>query len=113
MSRIDAGIDTAHFVAKEVSKPMGENDVTTSETRDVAGYWKATLRLTIALLIVWFLASYGAGILFREALDNFSIGGAPLGFWFAQNGAIYIFLVLIVIYCRKMTQYEKRFGIKG
>ena len=54
-----------------------------------------------------------AGILFREALDNLHIGGAPLGFWFAQNGAIYIFLALIVVYCRKMTQYEKIFGIKG
>jgi len=85
----------------------------TTNKLDADGYWKATLRLTISLLIVWFLASYGAGILFRETLDSFSIGGAPLGFWFAQNGAIYIFLALIVIYCRKMTEYEKIFGIKG
>ena len=83
----------------------------TPDNYDAAGYWKATLRLTISLLIIWFAASYGAGILFREALDNFSIGGAPLGFWFAQNGSIYVFLILIVIYCRKMTQYEKKFGI--
>lgn len=81
--------------------------------QDPEGYWKATLRLTISLLIIWFLVSFGAGILFREALDNFSIGGAPLGFWFAQNGSIYVFLVLIVVYCIKMTQYEKKFGIKG
>lgn len=87
--------------------------MTTTNELDAKGYWKAMIRLTISLLIVWFLASYGAGILFREALDNFSIGGAPLGFWFAQNGAIYIFLLLIVIYCRKMTQYEKKFGVKG
>jgi len=84
----------------------------TEPTRiDAKGYWKAMIRLTISLLIVWFFASFGAGILFREALDNFSVGGAPLGFWFAQNGAIYVFLVLIVIYCRKMTQYEIKFGI--
>ncbi len=76
-------------------------------------YWRATLRLTIGLLIVWFLASFGAGILFREALDNFKIGGAPLGFWFAQNGAIYVFVILIVIYCRGMTALEKKYGIKG
>lgn len=81
--------------------------------QDPEGYWKATLRLTISLLIIWFLVSFGAGILFREALDYFSIGGAPLGFWFAQNGSIYVFLVLIVVYCIKMTQYEKKFGIKG
>lgn len=85
----------------------------TTNKQDAKGYWKATIRLTISLLIIWFLVSYGAGILFREALDNFSIGGAPLGFWFAQNGAIYVFLVLIVIYCRQMTKLEKKYGIKG
>lgn len=84
-----------------------------ADTQDVAGYWKATIRLTISLLTVWFLVSFGAGILFREALDNFKIGGAPLGFWFAQNGAIYVFLLLIVIYCRQMTKLEKKYGIKG
>lgn len=87
--------------------------MTTTNELDAKGYWKAMRRLTVSLLLVWFLASFGAGILFREALDNFSIGGAPLGFWFAQNGAIYVFLILIVIYCRKMTQYEKKFGVKG
>jgi len=81
--------------------------------RDEQGYWQATIRLTITLLIIWFLVSFGAGIIFRDALDNFNIGGAPLGFWFAQNGSIYVFLILIVIYCRKMTAYEKKFGVKG
>ena len=78
-----------------------------------AAYWRAAKRLTISLLAVWFLASYGAGILFREALDAFSIGGAPLGFWFAQNGAIYVFLVLIVVYCIQMTKLEDKHGIRG
>ena len=85
----------------------------TENKQDAEGYWKATIKLTISLLVIWFLVSYGAGILFREALDNLSFGGAPLGFWFAQNGAIYVFLALIVVYCRKMTQYEEKFGIKG
>ena len=80
---------------------------------DAKGYWKAMIRLTLALLFIWFLASFGAGILFREALDNFSIGGAPLGFWFAQNGAIYVFLILIIIYCRQMTKLEKKYGVKA
>lgn len=80
---------------------------------DAKGYWRATLRLTLSLLAIWFLVSYGAGILFRETLDQFYIGGAPLGFWFAQNGAIYVFLILIVIYCRQMTKLEKKYGIKG
>jgi len=76
-------------------------------------YWRATIRLTLGLLLMWFLVSYGAGILFREFLDQFSIGGAPLGFWFAQQGAIYAFLLLIVIYCIGMTKLEKKYGIEG
>jgi len=83
----------------------------TSESKKA--YWRATLRLILGLLVVWFLVSYGAGILFREFLDQFSIGGAPLGFWFAQQGAIYAFLILIVIYCIAMTRLEKKFGIEG
>lgn len=74
-------------------------------------YWRAKIRLTIVLLLIWAAVSFGAGIVFRKALDAFHIGGAPLGFWFAQNGAIYVFLILIVIYCRKMTQYERRYRI--
>ena len=80
---------------------------------DPKGYWRATLRLTLGLLAIWFLASFGAGILFRGWLDQFQIGGAPLGFWFAQNGSIYIFVLLIIIYCWKMTRLEKKYGIKG
>ncbi|MEM7493094.1 MAG: DUF4212 domain-containing protein [Pseudomonadota bacterium] len=80
---------------------------------DTKGYWKATVRLTISLLVIWFVASYGAGILFREWLDQFSIGGAPLGFWFAQQGAILVFLALIITYCVAMNRLEKKYGVKG
>lgn len=80
---------------------------------DKRAYWKSAKRLTIGLLIVWFAVSFGAGILFRDVLDVFSIGGAPLGFWFAQNGSIYVFLILIVIYCIRMTQLETKHGIRG
>jgi len=80
---------------------------------DGKGYWKAVIRLTFSLLVVWFAVSYGAGILFRDFLDQFSIGGAPLGFWFAQQGAIYVFVALIVIYCFAMNRLEHKFGVKG
>ena len=76
-------------------------------------YWLATIKLTTSLLIIWFSASYGAGILFREKLDEYSIGGAPLGFWFAQQGSIYIFLVIIFVYCFAMSHLEKKYNIKG
>ena len=78
-----------------------------------AGYWRSAKRLTLSLLCVWFAVSYGAGILFRGFLDQFSIGGAPLGFWFAQNGSIYVFLLLIVVYCIQMTKLEDKHGIRG
>ena len=80
-------------------------------TDNQRAYWRATRRLTVGLLLVWFAVSFGAGILFREALDAFSIGGAPLGFWMAQQGAIYVFVALIVIYCVVMTRLEKKYGI--
>ena len=94
-------------------KAMSDETTARPSSANQAAYWKSTLRLTISLLVVWFLVSFGAGILFRDWLDNFSIGGAPLGFWMAQNGAIYVFLLLIVIYCIRMTQLEKKYGIKS
>ncbi len=88
-------------------------DTATNIAANRAAYWRSTKRLTVGLLLVWFAVSFGAGILFREALDTLSIGGAPLGFWFAQNGSIYVFLALIVIYCIRMTQLERKYGIRG
>ena len=80
---------------------------------DERGYWSAVLRLTFVLLLIWFAVSFGAGILFRKALDQVSIGGAPLGFWFAQQGAIYTFVALIFVYCHFMLRIERRFKIEG
>lgn len=80
---------------------------------DAKGYWSATVRLTIILLAIWFAVSYGAGILFRDFLDQFSVGGAPLGFWFAQNGSIYVFVALIFYYCVAMDRLERKFGVEG
>ena len=81
-------------------------------TRDnERGYWRANIRLLATLMSIWFLVSFGAGILFRDFLDQWSLGGYPLGFWFAQQGAIYVFIALIVIYVRQMRKIEKRFGL--
>jgi len=74
-------------------------------------YWKATLRLLTQVLIIWFLVSFGAGILFADWLNNFHLGGYPLGFWFAQQGSIYIFIVLIFYYAKKMGEIDRRFDV--
>lgn len=76
-------------------------------------YWKSSIRLMLILLTIWFAVSYGAGILFRDVLDQISIGGAPLGFWFAQQGAIYVFVALIFFYCFAMNRLEKEHGLDG
>lgn len=79
---------------------------------DGKGYWRAVLRLTLTLLAIWFVVSYGFGILLRDQLDAVSIGGAPLGFWFAQQGSIYVFVALIFYYCVAMARLERKFGIE-
>ena len=71
-------------------------------------YWKANLKIVSSLLVVWFLASFGFGILFSDVLDQVKIGGFKLGFWFAQQGSIYIFVILIFIYVYLMQRLDKK-----
>ena len=72
-------------------------------------YWKSNLRILMALLAVWFLASFGFGILWSDALDEIQIGGFKLGFWFAQQGSIYIFVLLIFIDIILMNRLDKKY----
>ncbi|QZY29367.1 DUF4212 domain-containing protein [Nocardioides coralli] len=74
-------------------------------------YWRRNLRLMAALLAIWALVSFGAGILFVEALNNISFLGFPLGFWFAQQGSIITFVILIAVYVWRMDALDKEFGI--
>ncbi|MBS4039704.1 MAG: DUF4212 domain-containing protein [Flavobacterium sp.] len=73
-------------------------------------YWKENLKYLLILLSIWFLVSYGAGILWKDALNAFKIGGFPLGFWFAHQGAMYVFVVLIFVYVRLMNKLDKKYG---
>ena len=93
---------------------MDEQDAPPAEDAEQArldGYWRANVRLLAILLAIWFVASFGCGILFRDFLDRWSIGGYPLGFWFAQQGAIYVFIALIAVYVLRMRSIERRFGL--
>lgn len=91
---------------------MPDNDPGVEPGRAAAGaYWKANIRLLMTLMAIWFLVSFGAGILLRPFLDQFHIGGFPLGFWFAQQGSIYVFIVLIFFYAWKMHRIERHFDL--
>ena len=74
-------------------------------------YWRANLKIMGGLLTVWFLVSYGMGILWVEPLNRFHVAGFPLGFWFAQQGSIYVFVVLIAVYVRLMNRLDREFGV--
>jgi len=74
-------------------------------------YWREHIRLMIKLLCVWFVVSYGFGILLVEPLNAFRIAGFKLGFWFAQQGAIYVFVVLIFVYVKKMHRLDHKYHV--
>lgn len=74
-------------------------------------YWRANLSLLIKLLSIWFVVSYGCGILLVDWLDQFQFFGFKLGFWFAQQGAIYIFVVLIFVYAWRIKVIEREYGV--
>ena len=72
-------------------------------------YWRANSRLVLGLLLFWFAASFGCGILFADALDTVRIGGFKLGFWFAQQGSIFVFVILIFVYIQRMDKLDKEY----
>ena len=73
-------------------------------------YWNKNLMYLRYLLFVWFIVSFGAGILFKDFLNSFYLGGFPLGFWFAQQGSVYVFVILIFIYVYLMNRLDKSHG---
>ncbi|MCY3969717.1 MAG: DUF4212 domain-containing protein [Acidobacteria bacterium] len=82
-----------------------------SEQADPAAYWRANLRLMAILLAVWFICSYVLGIFLVEPLNGARVGGFPLGFWFAHQGSIYVFVVLILVYAAVMDRLDRRYGV--
>ena len=72
-------------------------------------YWQANIRLVLSLLSIWFLVSFGCGILFVDFLDQFKFFGFNLGFWFAQQGSIYVFVILIFVYIHRIKKLEQTF----
>ena len=78
------------------------------ESKSSTSYWRKNILILTTLLSIWFIASYVLGILLVEPLNNYHLGGFPLGFWFAQQGSIYVFVVLILIYAILLSRLDKQ-----
>ena len=80
-------------------------------THDLKQYWQKNLRILVILLIVWFVSSFLLGIILVEPLNEIRLGGFKLGFFFAQQGSMYIFLLIIAIYVRQMQKLDREFDV--
>ncbi len=76
-----------------------------------SGYWAANVRLLSILLVIWAFVSFGMGILLRPMLMDIKVGGVDLGFWMAQNGSIYVFLILIFVYAVMMNGLDRKYNV--
>lgn len=81
-----------------------------NEKNKAKAYWKENIKYLTILLSIWFVVSYVFGILLVEQLNTIKLGGFKLGFWFAQQGAMYVFVVLIFVYVRIMNKLDKKYG---
>ncbi len=82
------------------------------ETSGHDAYWRSNLRLMAVLLVVWFVIPFGLGIVFVEPLNQIHLAGFPLGFWFAHQGAIYVFIVLVLVYALWMRRLDREHGVE-
>ena len=105
-------------MTKEIYHHQGENlppetqhDQQSISEENLNNYWRANLGLLAKLLSVWFVVSFGCGILLADWLDQFSFFGFRLGFWFAQQGSLYVFILLIFYYARKMAALDREFNV--
>jgi len=73
-------------------------------------YWKENIKYVLILLLIWFLVSFVAGVILKDALNTIKVGGFKLGFWFAQQGSMYVFVVLIFVYVYLMNKLDKKYG---
>lgn len=78
---------------------------------DAKAYWSENVKLMITLLVIWFVVSFGCGVMFVDQLNAIRVGGYKLGFWFAQQGSIYTFVILIFVYAKKMTALDRKYGV--
>ena len=77
----------------------------------MAEYWRKNVSLMLRVFLIWFVVSFGCGIVFVDWLNQFRLGGYPMGFWFAQQGSIFVFVGLVFYYAHKMSSIDREFGV--
>lgn len=106
----DGGAEVYHHRADNLPAHGSHDDEVLSEAR-VKAYWRANIRLLAVLLAIWFTVSYGFGILLVDWLNQVSLFGFKLGFWWAQQGSIYVFVILIFVYVALIGRIDRRYGV--
>ena len=88
------------------------NETSSVAKKDGAGYWSANIRIISISLVIWATVSFGFGILLRPLISGIKVGGTDLGFWFAQQGSILVFLGLIFFYAWRMNKLDREYGVE-
>jgi len=94
-----------------VAKDINLDKMINSHNSKAKVYWKKNIRIVLSLLAVWFFVSFGMGILLVDVLDNFRVFGFKLGFWMAQQGSIFCFVILIFVYVYKMNKLDRKYDV--
>ena len=100
-------VGSGHLIAKDINLDKMIN----SHNSKAKVYWKKNIRIVLSLLAVWFFVSFGMGILLGDVLDNFRLFGFKLGFWMAQQGSIYCFVILIFVYVYRMNKLDHQYDM--
>ena len=103
--------DPASSETSATDSSIKEPSTASTPPSEASAYWRANLRIMTVLLSVWFACSYLLGIVLVEPLNQVKLGGFPLGFWFAQQGSILVFVVLILVYALWMDRLDRRYGV--
>lgn len=102
----------ADYATSGWSKLSGEIYMAFKDKTHAKAYWQENIKLMLILLSIWFFVSFGCGILLVDVLNQVQLGGYKLGFWFAQQGSMYTFVVLIFVYAKKMTSLDRKYGVE-
>lgn len=99
------------MMAPLINLMMLDKEESATPHEKAQAYWKANIKTVLVLLAIWFTVSFGMGIIFLEPLNEIQMGGFPFGFWMGQQGSIYVFVVLILVYALRMRSLDRKFGV--